>query len=73
MNDWREMYCFPYAPHDRAILGLATDGREIECRYHPIRQQWIDGEGRAVAITHWQELTPALGGNPSDIDGQPDH
>ena len=53
--DWNEMYVWPFAPHDRSIVGLTSDRREIEVRFHPIRQGWVDSDERNVTITHWRE------------------
>lgn len=59
MKDWQEMYVWPYAPHDREVDGLTPDGHEVTCRFHPVRQTWVDGEGQQVVITHWRERLSA--------------
>lgn len=59
MSEWREMYVWPYAPHDRTILGLTHDGQEIEVSFHPGKQRWVDGDDQPVNITHWRELDRA--------------
>lgn len=57
MTGWHEMYTWPRAPHDRPIIGLTSCGGEVECRFHPIRQQWVDADGEPVIITHWCDLS----------------